>query len=328
MTLLARANAFGARAIDSEDAEVILSPEADGSGYWIGCPSVLYEPEHGRFLLTCRERRPRGATSDRGWRCSVLASDDGSNFKEIWHIEKEQLSSTSMERFSLVPAPEGNGYLLYISYVDPADNRWRIDVLPSEEVDGFDPGRAIPVLSAASTGTEGVKDHWLCRVGPALYMYASFASATTLADGDRARAHEHADIYNAGVTTHPTGLATSLDGIHFDWRGEALGVGRDWDRYQARLTTVVALDGAYVGIYDGSQSAAENYEEKTGLAVTTDLCNWQSVSPAGPWSTSPHGTGALRYADAVIVDGDVWVYFECARPDGSHDLRRSKLARS
>ncbi len=325
MTLVAHAHAFSPRALDSEDASVVLSPEADGSGYWIGCPSVLYEPENGRFLLTCRERRPRGAVSDRGWRCAVLASDDGIIFKEIWHIQKEQLSSTSMERFSLMPAPDGDGYFLYISYVDPADNRWRIDVLSSREVDGFDPSRAMPVLSATSTGTEGVKDPWLFRVGPALYMYASFASAKTLAAGDRARAHEQADIYNAGVTTHPTGLATSLDGLHFEWRGEALGVGEGWDRYQARLTTVLAVDGAYVGIYDGSQSAGENYEEKTGLAITNDLAEWRSVSLDGPWSTSPHASGALRYADAVVVDGEVWVYFECARPDGSHDLRLSKL---
>ncbi len=51
---------------DPAGGVTIREPERDEPGYWAGCPQVLYEPEKQRFLLTYRQRRPRGAASDRG----------------------------------------------------------------------------------------------------------------------------------------------------------------------------------------------------------------------------------------------------------------------
>lgn len=309
--------------LDPLDSTVVLSPEAFEPGYWIGCASVLHEPARNRFVMTYRQRRPRGhAGGDRGYRCAVAVSEDGVAFTDVWSVHKTELASPSMERFSLI-AVDG-GYHLYISYVDPADNRWRIDLLEAAELDGFDVASRKEVLTAASTGTEGVKDPYIIRRGPVTYLIASYAASLSGTD-DAGTAHATADIYNVGATTHPTGLATSVDGRTFTWHGEVLGVGDGWDCYQARINSVVALDGGgYLGFYDGSASHRENYEERTGLAVSPDLFTWHRLTPAGPWTVTPHASGSVRYLDAHVIDGQWWIYFETTRSDGAHELRLAR----
>lgn len=318
---------FGALSkFDPEQGTVILQPENSGRGTWVGCPGVLYEPRQQRFLMTYRQRRPRGnPATERGWRCAVAASEDGIRFKDMWAVEKSELGTSSMERFCILPGME-SGYQLYLSYVDPADNRWRIDLVEAESPDLFDVSTRKPVLTAASTGTEGVKDPYVMRVGPAVYLFASFASAETLERGQREQAHATADIYNTGATTHPTGLAMGMDGREFEWNGPVLGVGKGWDRYQARLNSMAPLpSGGWVGFYDGSAGAEENYEERCGLAISHDLRHWERLTTNGPWVVSPHGTGSLRYLDAVPVGEELWLYYEYARADGAHELRLSKV---
>ncbi len=313
-------------AFDPERGTVVLEPEAGGSGTWTGCPGVLYEPRKGRFLLTYRQRRPRGdPATERGWRCAVAASEDGVRFHDVWAVEKSDLGTPSMERFCLLPDPLGDGYLLYLSYVDPADNRWRIDAIAAGRPEDLDVRTATPVLTAEAIGNEGVKDPYAVRVGPAVYLFASIASAATLDPARRGDAHATADIYNTGLTTHPTGLAVGLDGRRFDWVGEVLGVGTGWDRYQARLNSVARIGGAWLGFYDGSAGADENYEERCGLALSWDLERWTRLSTRGPWAVSPHGSGSLRYLDAVPVGDELWLYYEYARADGAHELRVSTI---
>ena len=311
------------RHLDPMDSTVVLSPEAGGAGYWIGCAAVLHEPEKNRFVMSYRQRRPREhAGGDRGYRCAIAVSEDGVDFSDVWSVNKADLDSPSMERFSIIPGEAG--YQLYISYVDPADNRWRIDVIEADEVDRFDVASRRAVLTASSTATEGVKDPYVLRRGPVTYLLASFAASLD-EPALAASAHATADIYNVGATTHPTGLATSVDGREFTWHGEVLGVGDGWDRYQARVNSVVALDGGgYVGFYDGSASHEENYEERTGLAVSSDLFSWRRLTPAGPWAAVPHASGSVRYVDAHVIDGQWWIYFEATRPDGAHELRLAR----
>ena len=123
----------------------------------------------------------------------------------------------------------------------------------------------------------------------------------------------------------PTYLATSSDGMRFVWQGEALGVGQGWDAYQARLSSVSPFGPGFVGYYDGAASAADDTEEHCGVAVSLDLRRWQPVTPERPALISPYASGSLRYVEAVDIQGSSFVYYEYARPDGSHELRRNLI---
>ena len=126
----------------------------------------------------------------------------------------------------------------------------------------------------------------------------------------------------------PTCLALSLDGLRFRWLGEALPVGSGWDRHQARLSAVVRADGAFLGLYDGAASPAEDTEERLGVALSFDLRRWERLSVDEPWLRSPHASGSLRYADVLERGDERWVYYEYARADGSHELRLSRVPRT
>lgn len=305
---------------DPAAGTLVLGPEKNETGYWTGCAGVLHDGE--RIWLTYRQRRPRGVDPERGWRCAVAVSDDGINFTDVWSVHKHELRSSSMERFCLTPTDDG-GYRLFLSYVDPEDNRWRVDALTATDPSKFDIATRQPALTAASTGTEGVKDPYVLRIGPVSYLFASYAAPLASVD---AQAHATADIYNVGATTHPTGLATSLDGESFTWHGQVLAVGKGWNRYQARLNSVVPVPGGgYVGFFDGSASHEENYEERCGIAVSSDLFTWRTLSGDRPWVTSPYGSTSVRYLDASIVDGQWWMYYEMTREDSSHELRLLRL---
>ena len=283
----------------------VLAPESAGPGSWIGAPSVLDDGD--RVLLAYRLRRPRGGPPpDRGYECRIAESADGVVFRDIWSVTKDAFASTSMERFCLRRAGDGR-YLLYVSYEHPEDGRWRIDVVEAGAPDGFDVSRATTVLTPAGTGTDAVKDPYVVRVGGEWWMFVStFVTA-------------------AGPA--PTSLATSRDGTHFEWRGTVLDVGEGWDRYQARLGSVARVGDRWVGFYDGAASAGEDTEERLGLAVSPDLRRWERLSGEEPWLVSPHASGSLRYVDVLERDGGLWLYYEYARADGSHELRLSRVER-
>ncbi|HEX9435668.1 MAG TPA: hypothetical protein VGA16_00755, partial [Candidatus Limnocylindria bacterium] len=106
------------------------------------------------------------------------------------------------------------------------------------------------------------------------------------------------------------------------WRGAVLGPtpGR-WDDHTARLTTAIRVGDEWVGLYDGSRVEG-NYEERCGVAVSSDLVEWRKVSVDGPAIGTASGAGGVRYAELVeMLDGSVRAYYEFTREDGSHDLR-------
>jgi len=307
---------------DPEAAEVVLEPEAPGQGYWVGAPSVLRH--EGRVLLTYRRRRPRGVQPDRGYRNCIAVSDDGLHFEDVAALDKEALGTTSIERTALLPDPAGGGWVWLVSYVDPADGRWRTDALRAGRLEDLPRGERTPVLTAADIGGEGVKDPVVVRTADGVHVILSCAERGWSAAGANAM-HGTNDAYNTGLVNCFTGLAATRDGRHWEWRGRCMDTGTGWDRYQARIGAVVPVGPMWVGLYDGSAGVEENYEERLGVAVSTDLAHWRSLTPDGPIVQSRGKTGSVRYADVLPADDGLWVYFECSRPDGAHDLRRARL---
>lgn len=310
---------FGALSrFDPEQGQTVIEPLGSGPGWWAGAPSAYWNGE--RFYLSYRLRRPQ---PERGGETRIAVSDDGVRFATIWTGTKVQFDTPSIERSALLRTDDGH-WRLYVSYVDGADGRWRIDLLEADAPDAFNPAERVPILTAADIGAEGVKDPWVCRLGGEWQMIASYAPTPT-ASVAHDQLHGTRDVYNTGLSKSLTGLATSADGRHWQWQGPILEPRETgWDAYAARLNTVVWRAPLFVGFYDGSASVAENYEERCGMAYSFDLRHWQRVSATGPVvGAAQPGPGGVRYVEAV--QGPHWIryYYEWTRPDGAHELRTS-----
>jgi hypothetical protein len=306
---------------DPAHDEVILLPEATEPGYWVGCPGVFQDAE--KTYMTYRRRRPRDLGAERGWHCGILEfteTDAGYKTEEIWSVHKDELGTSSMERFALQKTDEG--YELYLSYVDPADDRWRVDVVKAKDLQSFDVKTRQLVLSATDTGTEGVKDPFLFVEDGVEWMFLSVAKAGEIDDPNAA--HGTQDIFNTNYAQSATAVATRPVGSsNWEWQGYVLEPGEKsaWDGNTRRINSVISLSDGYLAFYDGKDSFEGNYEEQTGIALSQNLMNWNVVTLEKPIIVSDSPSGSLRYIDFQIVDGALELIYEISRPDTSHDTR-------
>jgi len=307
---------------DPEEGTTILEPPGNGKGNWIGAPGVIYDDDEGKFYIYYRRRKPRGDGADRGYECGISESSDGVTFNEIWTASKDLFGSISVERGALVKTLDGK-YRLYLGYVAPEDGKWKIDMVEADSPAKLDPKTRKLILAPENCGVEGVKDPYILIVGGKYYMLVSYApSPVKMTDG----LHDSADVFNTGKTSSNTGLALSSDGINFTWMGDVLSPpGSGWNAYAARVTCALYVAPIFNIFYDGGADVGENYEEKTGLAITFDLMKYHHVTEKAPLLVSPHASGSLRYMDVVRLNEDIYYYYEYARPDGSHELRMNKV---
>jgi hypothetical protein len=304
---------------DPEQGLLVRDAPGQGPGYWAGAPGAFYDTRLREFYLVYRLRFPRGVLPDRGAEICIARSRDGVQFNDVWSGTKDELGSPSIERCALTRAPDGR-WRLYVSYVDGSDGRWRIDLVEAPRPDAFRLSNTRPVLTADQIGAEGVKDPFLFQVAGLHHMVVSFATRAEPADDPQL--HGTADAYNTGLITSATGLATSDDGVDWQWEGEIFAPApTGWDAYCSRIGCLWYDPPAWLALYDGSASVEQNYEERTGLAFTFDLRHFHRVTRRAPLMTSPHARGTLRYFDLLRLPDATFLYYEMSRPDASHDLR-------
>jgi len=305
--------------------QTIIAPAGPGEGNWAGAPSVVHDPETGLFYLYYRVRKPRPI---RGGECHIASSVDGIHFETIWSATKADLGSPSLERFALTKRPEG-GWILYPSYVDPVDGRWRIDYVEADSPAEFDLSQRKKLMTGGDVGVEGVKDPWVMNVNGLYVMLISYAQALgELTDTQKAELHATADIYNTGLMRSCSALAVSGNGTEYEWLGNVLSPNLSaWDAYAARLGCLLPTEHGWFGYYDGGASVSQNYEEQTGFCHSFDMRQFHRLTPSAPSLVSPAGSGSLRYVDVVVFDDAYWFYYEYARTDGSHELRMNRVER-
>ena len=307
---------------DPKDGITIFDSPGEGAGYWIGAPGVIYDDEKGKFFIYYRRRKPREL--GRGYECGIAESIDGINFKQIWVASKDSFGSISVERAAIVKTLEGK-YRLYIGYVAPEDNKWKIDMVEADSPENFNPDTKKLVLAPEDCGVEGVKDPYIMIIGGLYYMLVSYAPTPEVVKDNSL--HATADIFNTGKTSSNTGLALSSNGINWRWIGDVMSPPESgWNAYATRITCMLYNPPVFNVFYDGGATVGENYEEKTGLAVTFDLMSYHNVSDQTPILVSPNASGSLRYMDVVKPGGHIYYYYEYARLDGSHELRVNKVS--
>ncbi|GGL08045.1 hypothetical protein Sme01_67730 [Sphaerisporangium melleum] len=276
---------------------LVIAPPGDEPGNWVGAPSSVYSD--GVYHLAYRLRRPIG--EGRGYAVAVARSSDGERFETVYTLTREEADTESLERPALVRTPEGR-WRLYISCATYGTKHWRVEVMEAADPAGFDPAQRKIVLPGDPK--TGVKDPVVVHRNGMWHLWASCHPLAEPGEEDQM----------------VTDYATSADGLEWTWEGTAL-TGRPgcWDSRGARVTSVVHMGDTILATYDGRASAAENYEERTGLAVGSE---YATLTPAGtePIAESPYG--GLRYLDILeLPGGRRRLYYEITREDGAHELR-------
>ncbi len=268
-----------------ENSQLMLHA-AHGTGNWIGAASALV---HGDYIyLAYRDRHP--VDKGRGNRAYVARSpiDNGVHFDTLCAIDREDMDAESLERPALDVTPDGD-WDLYLSCATFNSKHWRIERLRAGRPQGFTARTRKTVFPGSAAF--GIKDPVLVR-GQDLHIWATLHPLT---EGD-----ENAD------------QMISVDA----YSGESVMTPEPGTWY-SRGTRITAVAGEYA-YFDGRASAAENYEERTGIA------KWDGsryIPVAGP-ASSPFGGGALRYVSAVALPtGGLRLYYESATKYGSHELR-------
>jgi hypothetical protein len=257
-----------------------------GAGNWIGAASALVHDDY--IYLAYRDRHP--VEQGRGNRAYVARSpiDNGVHFDTLCAIDKADMDAESLERPALDVTPAG-GWDLYLSCATFNSKHWRIERLRARQPEDFSPRTRETVFPGSAAF--GIKDPVLVR-DHELHIWATLHPLT---EGD-----ENADRMISVVADSCKTVMAPEPGTWY-----------------SRGTRITAVVGEYA-YFDGRASAAENFEERTGIA------RWDGsryVPEAGPVS-SPFGGGALRYVSVITLpDGAQRLYYESATQYSSHELR-------
>jgi hypothetical protein len=267
------------------DSQLVLHAD-HGTGNWIGAASALVYGD--RIYLAYRDRHP--VDQGRGNRVYVASSPvhDGVHFTTVCTIDKQDMDAESLERPALDVRPDGD-WDLYLSCATFNSKHWRIERLRAARPEDFTARTRTTVFPGSAAF--GIKDPVLVR-DQDLRIWATLHP---LSEGD-----ENADRMISVDACSGEPVMTPEPGT--------------WYSRGMRITAVVG-GHAY---FDGRASAAQNFEERTGIASWTGS---RYVAEAGPVA-SPFSGGALRYVSAITLpDGGLRLYYESATEYGSHELR-------
>jgi len=286
------------RALTDGPSTVVIDPPGAGDGFWAGGPSIVHDD--GAFFLAYRLRRP--VDLGRGYANVVARSTDGIAFETVATVLAEDFRCASLERPALIRRPDG-GWRLYVSCSTPGSKHWWVEALdtaPGQGPEGLTGGTRTVVLPGdANTAW---KDAVVSRDGDAWRMWA----CRHLLD----RGEDEADRMQGWFASSADGLAWTVQ------RPALLPTANSWDQRGVRVTSAWEWHGKWLATYDGRASAAENWYERTGVAVGASPDEFVAVG--GPIDRKGR---TLRYVTVAHLPDGLRLYFETQRADGAKDLQ-------
>jgi hypothetical protein len=290
------------------DATVAVRPPGDGAGNWVGAPSAVLVD--GVIYLAYRVRAPLG--EGRGLAVVLARSVDGVTVETLTEVTKDRFGAESLERPALLRTADGR-WRLYVSCATPGSKHWWVDLLEADTPEGLAAAPRRTVLPGDER--HAVKDPVIVVVDGTWHLWASVHPLDVPMHEDRMTTEHY----------------TSRDGLAWIHQGTVLGPRTDrWDARGVRVSAVFRIDGQWGATYDGRASAAENWEERTGLAyAATTADDGPGVFVAQghePVAESPYAGHGLRYLSVVeLPEGGYRLYYEATRADGAHELRTELL---
>ena len=256
-----------------------IDPPGDGYGFWAGGPSAVFHD--GQYWLAYRLRRP--VSEGRGYANVVARSVDGVRFETVATVTSAQFECASLERPALVPLP-GGGWRLYVSCSTVNSKHWWVEAIEADTAGRA--GRRTPHRRAGRRRRHGLEGR---RRQPHRRARLADVGVPAPARRWRRRGRPHADLVRdqrrrPGLDVHrrPGAGPGSRPGDLGPARSPG---GRAWP----------PIDGVWTMLYDGRADAAENWEERTALAVGHRTGALRAV-PIAPIGGHLRAATGLRYA--------------------------------
>ncbi len=300
------------------DYDVILEPDKNEPEWWAGAPSVVRDDD-GIFWLACRMRTADSPRGLRGYEIRISRSEDGIHFKKVHSIKREDVPIPGFERPALLIDPQTGKFKLYGCGPWPGnDNAWTIikfdDVNSPTE---FVPSTAKPVISPIPKQYERdiivkeYKDPFIFYTEGAYHCYVIGVIRRT----ERVFHFSSKDGETWSPVGNPYDPILNLEG---------------WHNFYVRPACVLPIGVGYLFVYEGSNVKWYDpvYNISTGLGFTFDLHNIIDLTPDSPLivSTTPSEKfRTLRYSHWLMVDDEIWIYAEAARPNESNEIRLFRI---
>ncbi len=224
------------------------------------------------------------------------------HFETLMSITKEQMGCESLERPALIRTQDGT-WRLYLSCATPETKHWRVELIEAAGPADFDHAASRIILPG--DGTMAVKDPVIVQQAGRWHLWASVHPLDDPQQADRM----------------VTDYATSPDGLAWTWHGTALGPRPgEWDARGVRVAAVRMSGDGITAYYDGRATAAQNCEERTGIAAGAEPGTLTALGMS-PVAESEHPGYGLRYLTIVDLGaGRERLYYELTNSSGSHDL--------
>jgi hypothetical protein len=299
---------------EPKKGKTIFIPEGKGSGFWIGASDIIFDQELNKYFLYVRVRNPRPekgrVTPDdkyRGYKCQIYESNDGIEFELIWEMRKQEIGARSIEKAALLKI--AGKYHIFLSYESPGlIPRWTI----VKQIANY------PSEFAAQKFEEIIWDiPFFCRFSIKDPIIKKF--------GDRYFLYIDYIRFKKPWTT--TGVLVSKDGDKFTWQGEVFTNTKQckWARWLIRLTSIIKLEGKFLGFFDGTDKMKNVCDENSGICVGNtpqELAIWSLEEPS---FQSEYGKGSVRYLFALKKESKIMIYYEYTESQWEHVLKLKSI---